>query len=132
MNNNINFNEVIEDKSIENPKNNFSFLNNNNKTKIKNYLSINSKNYEIEKNNFLKSKLYYLYPLCVIRKKKNLKNIIPIEKIICNTFSIENFIEFIKTSKNININKKKYLYEKKRILPNKNIKVEINKILNYK
>ena len=132
MNSNLNFNEVIEDKSIENPNHNFSFLNNTNKTKIKTYLSVNSKNYEIEKNNFLKSKLYYLYPLCFIKKKKKLKHIIPIEKIICNTFSIENFIEFIKTSKNIYIFKKEYLYEKKRILPNKNIKVEINKILNYK
>ena len=139
INSNLNFNSVFEERVIENKKKiiNLNSLNYDNKTGVKNMLSIKSKKSEMEKIHFLKViKLYYLCPLCLIKNKNNLNYIYSINNSICNTFSIENYIDFIKTTKNLNKIKKEKLHDfnyERRIKNNytdKNLKEEINKIFN--
>ena len=135
-NSNLNFNSYLEDKSIENQNN----LNNSNSPKkagFKKILSLKSKNIEKEKSAFSKhSKLYYLCPLCIIRNKKNLKHLIEIKNSICYCFSLESFNEFLKIKKSINIMKKEkindILFQNRSHFSDKNIRAQINRILNFK
>ena len=138
--NSSNFNSILNDKSIDNQNNNSNNLNSSNlgnKVPIKKVLSVKSKHIEKEKDSFIKhSKLYYLCPFFVIKNKKNLNHLITIKNSICSTFSLEHFNEFFKIIKSINIIKKEklhnYVYENRNHLSDKNVRSEINKILNFK
>ena len=104
---NFNFNSSVGDKIIENNQkivNKNTLKNDKNKIGIKSILSIKPKKISKKKNiNFLrKLRVYYLCPLCFIKNKKNSNNIHSINKRICNTFSLENYFDFLKISKNLN------------------------------
>ena len=65
-------------------------------------LNIKKKKSEEVKFDFFKYfKLYYFCPVCIIRNKKNSNFLFSIKNSICKTFSLENFIEFIKVSKTL-------------------------------
>ena len=137
---NSNFNSSVFLESVRMPHKNdnvISLLNikNNhaNKLKYNRTISASSKAIEKEKNNFIKkSKFYYLLPFCIIKNKKNLENLIFVKKIICNCFSLESFIEFIKVEKTIkSLEKDKFndfIYSHKVCFSSNNLKNEIDKI----
>ena len=82
-------------------------------------------------NDFVKnSRFYYLCPICIIKNKKNLETLLFVKNSICNCFSLETFIEFIKIEKAVKVEKKlkatDILYTK--YGTSKNLKEEINKI----
>ena len=57
---------------------------------------------EIKKFKFYKYfKFYYFFPVCIIKNKNNAYFLYSIKHNICKTFSLENFIEVIKISKNM-------------------------------
>ena len=92
---------------------------------------------ELKKKLFLKeSKLYYLCPICSIKNKKNVKYLFSIKNRVCKTFSLENYIDFINTTKAmIQLNKEKsnHLgYKHKFTFTDKNVRREISNILNIK
>ena len=135
-NSNLNFISFFDDKSIEN-QNNLNNSNNPNKLELKKILSFNNKSIEIDKNIFSRySKLYYLCPLCIVRKKRNLKHLIEIKRSICCCFSLESFYDFLQIKKTINIIKKEkmndFLFQNRSHFSDKNIRAKINRILNYK
>jgi len=135
-NSNLNFNSYFDDKSIEN-QNNLNNSNNQNKLGLKKVLSFKTKSIEKEKHNFSRhSNLYYLFPLCIIRNKKNLKHLIEIKNSICYFFSLESFNDFLKIKKTINIIKKEkmndFLFQNRNHFSDKNIRAKINRILNFK
>ena len=127
-NKNINLNLNI---NINNPNIN------NNKSGLKRILTNRTKIIEKEKIVFLKdSRLYFLCPLWVIRKKSNLNHLLAIKESICNSISLENFIEFIKIKKNLNGLSKSQIHglfeQRKNHLSDKNIRAEVNDIFNNK
>jgi hypothetical protein len=139
------FNSVLlEDKSLNNinlnnSNNNNSNLNNsnNNKNALKRILTNKSIKIEKEKKKFLKeSKFYYLFPMWIIKSKKNLNHLMVIKNSVCNSFSLENFLELLKIKKCINGIRKEKIHDlleyKKSHNSDKNIRSEINKIFNYK
>jgi hypothetical protein len=139
------FNSVLlEDKSLNNinlnnSNNNNSNLNNsnNNKNALKRILTNKSIKIEKEKKKFLKeSKFYYLFPMWIIKSKKNLNHLMVIKNSVCNSFSLENFLELLKIKKCINGVRKEKIHDlleyKKSHNSDKNIRSEINKIFNYK
>ena len=138
------FNSVLlEDKSLNNinlnNSNNNSNLNNsnNNKNALKRILTNKSIKIEKEKKKFLKeSKFYYLFPMWIIKSKKNLNHLMVIKNSVCNSFSLENFLELLKIKKCINGVRKEKIHDlleyKKSHNSDKNIRSEINKIFNYK
>jgi hypothetical protein len=138
------FNSVLlEDKSLNNinlnNSNNNSNLNNsnNNKNALKRILTNKSIKIEKEKKKFLKeSKFYYLFPMWIIKSKKNLNHLMVIKNSVCNSFSLENFLELLKIKKCINGIRKEKIHDlleyKKSHNSDKNIRSEINKIFNYK
>ena len=139
INSKLNFNYIFDDKIIEN--NNLNKLNNNinnsyNKTGGKSILN-KTKSFEIDKKLFSKElKLYYICPLFIIKNKKNLNFLFPIKYNVCNTFSLENFIEFLKMKKNIkrmqNEHIEKMRHKNRDNFTDNNIREEINKIFYYK
>ena len=127
-NKNINLNLNI---NINNPNIN------NNKTGLKRILTNKTKIIEKEKNVFQKdSKLYFLCPLWVLKKKSNLNHLMSIKESICNSISLENFIEFLKIKKNLNGLSKSQIHglfeQRKNHLSDKNIRNEINDIFKNK
>ena len=150
INSNLNLNSLIVDKNVdkkidinindnnENYDNNNKDENNqnNNKVGLKRILTNRTRIIEKEKIVFKKdSKLYILCPLWFIKNKKNLKHLAAIKDSICNAFSLENFVEFNKLKKNVNNLQRENqdLFEGRKIhLSDKNIRAEINKILNNK
>ena len=127
-NKNINLNLNI---NINNPNIN------NNKSGLKRILTNRTKIIEKEKIVFLKdSRLYFLCPLWVIRKKSNLNHLMAIKESICNSISLENFIEFIKIKTNLNGLSKSQIHglyeQRKNHLSDKNIRAEVNDIFNNK
>ena len=143
-NSNLNFNSIIEDKSLNNSNlnnsnHNNSNLNNsnNNKNALKRILTNKTVRIEKEKKKFLKeSKFYYLFPLWIIRKKKNLSHLMVIKNSVCDSFSLENFLDMLKIKKYITGIRKEKIHDlmayKKGNNSDKNIRSEINKIFNYK
>ena len=132
---NLNFNSFVQDKNIENNINRSPNLNpSSNIFGLKRIITNKSKMIEKEKSLFKKdSKLYFLFPLWVLKNKNNLNHLLTIKESICNSFSLENFIEIIKLKKTINKDKNFGFYEhRKNNLSNKNVRLEINKILNDK
>ena len=139
-----------KDKKVINNNDNYNNNLNENraikKNKLRKLQSLRIKDNELEKKillnklkkkMFLKeSKLYYLCPLCIIKNKKNLKYFFSIKNRVCKTFSLENYIDFINTTKAmIQLNKEKsnYLgYKHKSNFTDKNVRREINNILNIK
>ena len=88
--NEINKNINYKSKTIDNQiKVNKIFFNRNKISKIK----------EFEFFKYLK--LYYFFPICIIKNRKNANFLYSIKSNICKTFSLENFLEIIKLSKNI-------------------------------
>jgi hypothetical protein len=135
---NLNMNSLIPDKNVENNDNNVNINRNpnfsptNNKTGLKKILTNKSKVFEKEKSVFKKdSRLYFIFPLWVLRKKKNLSHLLTIKESICNSFSLESFLEILKLKKTINKNSSFYEHRKNN-LSDKNVRSEINKILNDK
>lgn len=141
-NSNLNFNSIVEDKSFNNNNSNLNNSsqnnnNNNNKFGLKRILTNKTLKIEKEKIKFQKeSKLYYLFPLWVIKSRKNLNHLMVIKNSICNSFSLENFLDLLKIKKSINGIRKEKIHDlieyKKNNLSDKNIRSEINKIFNYK
>ena len=124
-----------DEKIIENNNNNIN--SSINKTGLSKILSLKTTNFELEKKIFKKeSKLYYLCPICLIKNKTKLNYLFSIKNSVCNTFSLENYIEFINTTKVINkINQENqnFLgYKHKYNYTDKNVRREINKIFNIK
>ena len=144
INSNINLNSFIGDKNIIDNKNVVNNINKNvnnpniyNKTGLKRILTNKSKIIEKEKIVFKRdSKLYFLCPLWLIKTKKNLSHLIYIKESICNSFSVENFIEFIKIKKLLNNLSKgeiSSLFEqRKNHFSDKNIRASIKDIINNK
>ena len=144
INSNINLNSFIGDKNIIDNKNVVNNINKNvnnpniyNKTGLKRILTNKSKIIEKEKIVFKRdSKLYFLCPLWLIKTKKNLSHLIYIKESICNAFSVENFIEFIKIKKLLNNLSKgeiSSLFEqRKNHFSDKNIRASIKDIINNK
>ena len=135
---NLNMNSLIPDKNVENNDNNVNINRNpnfsptNNKTGLKKILTNKSKVFEKEKSVFKKdSRLYFIFPLWILRKKKNLNHLLTIKESICNSFSLESFLEILKLKKTINKNSSFYEHRKNN-LSDKNVRSEINKILNDK
>lgn len=137
---NSNFNSSILLENIGKPNKNSNLINilnarnnNTNRIKYKRSISFNNKAIAKEKLNFIKkSKFYYLLPFCIIKNKKNLENLIFVKNIICNCFSLESFIEFIKIEKSIkSLEKDKFndfLNSHKKYSSTNNLRDEINKI----
>jgi hypothetical protein len=65
------------------------------------------------------------------KEKKNLSHLLTIKESICNSFSLESFLEILKLKKTINKNSSFYEHRKNN-LSDKNVRSEINKILNDK
>ena len=135
--NSINFNSNVFLENAGKSTKNISLLNllsgrnYTNKLKNKGIKRYNNKSIEKEKNDFIKnSKFYYLCPICIIKNKKNLETLLFVKNSICNCFSLETFIEFIKIEKAVKVEKKlkvtDILYTK--YGTSKNLKEEINKI----
>ena len=139
INSNINLNSFIQqDKNLENNINKNSCLSpkNNNKNGLRRILTNKSKIIEKEKKVFKKdSKLYFFCPLWVIKSKKNLNHLLTIKESICNSFSLENFLELLKLKKSINNfqrERNQNFNEQKNNLSDKNVRRQINQILNDK
>ena len=138
INSNVNSSLLLE--SIGKPNKNSNIINilnaknnDSNKIKYKRSISFNSITLEKERKNFIKkSKFFYLLPFCIIKNKKNFENLIFVKNIICNCFSLESFIEFIKISKTIkSLDKDKFIdfiLSHKNDISNKNLRDEINNI----
>ena len=135
--NSINFNSNVFLENAGKSTKNISLLNllsgrnYTNKLKNKGIKRYNNKSIEKEKNDFIKNtKYYYLCPICIIKNKKNLETLLFVKNSICNCFSLETFIEFIKIEKAVKFEKKlkatDILYTK--YGTSKNLKEEINKI----
>ena len=135
--NSINFNSNVFLENAGKSTKNISLLNllsgrnYTNKLKNKGIKRYNNKSIEKEKNDFIKNtKYYYLCPICIIKNKKNLETLLFVKNSICNCFSLETFIEFIKIEKAVKVEKKlkvtDILYTK--YGTSKNLKEEINKI----
>ena len=135
--NSINFNSNVFLENAGKSTKNISLLNllssrnYTNKLKNKGIKRYNNKSIEKEKNDFIKNtKYYYLCPICSIINKKNLETLLFVKNSICNCFSLETFIEFIKIEKAVKFEKKlkatDILYTK--YGTSKNLKEEINKI----
>ena len=106
LNSNINISSIIRDKAFENDNNklNNPFVNKNGLRRI---LTNKSKVIEKEKINFKKvTKFFYLCPLCVIKNRKKLNQLLIIKESICSSFSLESFIELIRIKKVLNSLKK--------------------------
>jgi hypothetical protein len=135
FNSELNFSPVNDEKIIENNNNNIN--SSINKTGLSKILSLKTTNFELEKKIFKKeSKLYYLCPICLIKNKTKLNYLFSIKNSVCNTFSLENYIEFINTTKVINKinqeNQNNLGYKHKYNYTDKNVRREINKIFNIK
>ena len=137
---NLNINSFIQqDKNLENNINKNSSLSpkNYNKNGLRRILTNKSKIIEKEKKVFKKdSKLYFFCPLWVIKSKKNLNHLLTIKESICNSFSLENFLEIIKLKNSINNFQRErnqhFNEQQKNNLSDKNVRRQINKILNDK
>ena len=140
INLNVNVNSLIQqDKNLENNINKSPSLSpkNNNKTGLKRILTNKSKIFEKEKLVFQKdSKLFFFCPLWIIKSKKNLNHLLTIKESIVNSFSLENFLEMIKLKKSINnVQREKnpnFYEQRKNNLSDKNVRRQINKILDDK
>ena len=137
INSNLNINSYIPDKTFENDINK---LNNSNVNKngLKRILTNKSKIIEKEKINFKReTKFFYLCPLWVIKNRKNLNQLLIIKESICNSFSLESFIELIRIKKSLNALKKEKSHEifvhKRNHLSDKNVmRNEMKEFLYYK
>ena len=95
---NQHFNKYIEIKKSINYKSKTI----DNQIKVNKIFFNRNKINEINKFDFFKYlKLYYFFPICIIKNKKNANFLDSIKSNICKTFSLENFLEVIKVSKNI-------------------------------
>ena len=137
---NLNINSFIQqDKNLENNINKNSSLSpkNYNKNGLRRILTNKSKIIEKEKKVFKKdSKLYFFCPLWVIKSKKNLNHLLTIKESICNSFSLENFLELLKLKKSINNFQRErnqhFNEQQKNNLSDKNVRRQINEMLNDK
>jgi hypothetical protein len=139
---NFNFSSFHPDKSLDNSnnnsKNNISNSINNAKTKKNKDKLLFKSQKDLEKKKLLRQfKLYYLCPLFRIKNKNNTNNnLFSIKNSICNTFSFERFVEFIKTTKSFNKMKKDKAqdnrYFPKKNCSEKNLKLGIKKIISFK
>ena len=134
INSNININSFIPDRTFENDNN--KCYNQNPKNGLRRILTNKSKVLEKEKINFKReSKFYYFCPLWVIRSRKNLNQLLVIKESICNSFSLESFIELIKIKKTINLLKKEremFSHRRNHLSDKSVMKNEIKEILYYK
>ena len=90
LNTNFELNKNIKSKTLEE------------KMQIKEIIYKKNKNIKKNNFNFFKNlKLYYFFPLCIIKNRKNSDFLYSIKNNICKTFSLENFLEVIKISNNI-------------------------------
>ena len=82
------------------------------------------------------SKLYFLCPIWMIKKNKHLNHLMYIKQSICNSFSLENFSDFIKIKKSISHLSKSQIQnlfeQRKNNFSDKNIRAEINSIFSRK